>query len=145
MFSPGDGASTSPPYKEILLREPLYEGARDGSVFIVPDFVTPAKCAALIDAASECIATRPENEEPQARYRLATPSVATGFDKMVLSRLFSLLETQIPELAHSLFGQSTQVCSPLHVHVTSRERGRAAERPTLSHPTPSASVRSRPP
>lgn len=109
MLSPDDGVTTSQRYTEILLREPTYEGARDKSVFTVADFVSPADCATLVDAANECIAGRLATEEPQTRYRLATPTAATGLDRKILSQLFSLLETQIPELAKSLFGTATQV------------------------------------
>jgi len=99
-------------WKELPLREPLFDCALGCSVFEVPSFATEAECEGFI-AAAVTVAELYEDAKMQSRVRVpvASSSAALRLHSRLLKRLLSFLESEMPALALSLFGQDTELAS----------------------------------
>ena len=96
--------AAAPRCKELLLRPRLFEGAYDRSVFTVDSFASAAECQALVDAAHRLLDSYGNAHVQPARSRL---SIVSRIDQVLRLRLLTLLEAELPDFAHSIFGQST--------------------------------------
>jgi len=102
-------------WKELQLREPLFESTTEVfgcSVFELASFATEAECEGLIAAAVK-VAALYEDEEGQSRVRVpvASSSAALRIHSRLVKRLLSFIESEMPALALSLFGQDTELAS----------------------------------
>ena len=96
--------AATPRCKELLLRPRLFEGAYERSVFTVDSFASTAECQALVDAAHRLLDSYGNAHVQPARSRL---SIVSRIDQVLRLRLLTLLEAELPDFAHSIFGQST--------------------------------------
>ena len=96
--------AATPRCKELLLRPRLFEGAYERSVFTVDSFASAAECQALVDAAHRLLDSYGNAHVQPARSRL---SIVSRIDQVLRLRLLTLLEAELPDFAHSIFGQST--------------------------------------
>jgi len=99
-------------WKELPLHERLFDHAFGCSLFEVPSFATEAECEGLIAAAVK-VAALHEDEKGQSRVRVpaGSSSAARRLHSKLFERLLSFLESEMPVLALSLFGQDTELAS----------------------------------
>ena len=99
-----EDATDPPRVRELLLQPRKYEGAYDRSVFTVDAFATAEECEALVHAAHRLLDSYGVRDAQPARSRL---SIVSKVDTVLRLRLLALIEAELPDYAHSIFGQRT--------------------------------------
>ena len=103
-------------WTELQLREPAFDGSLSHSVFLVPSLASVAECEGLIAAAQKVSVTYeklPGMFEVPGRQRMpvTASSAALRVHSRLLKRVLSFIESELPHLALTLFGQDTNLSS----------------------------------